>query len=328
MRLTFIVGTGRCGSTMLSRILSLHPGVLSVSEFFCTLAPGSAELPDGSIDGQRLWQILASPELSLDGIVRDGLATPELCYPYGRGRFDVDTGVPRISHMTLPMLADDPDALFDKLAAEVTTWPVRSTAAQILALFDYLAGLQDCSVAVERTAGSLLFAERLHRMFEHARFVHFYRYGPDCALSMSSHPGARPMALMEHAGLLGRSRPNSARRAAVSPELMDLLTPPVVMRRVMDYPAPPLAAFGRLWSRLIITGLASLRRLPDEIWMSMKYEDLVSDPQHELTRLAEFIGGEPLPEWLAASAKMVDASRAGRAAKLDPASYESLLAAC
>jgi hypothetical protein len=205
---------------------------------------------------------------------------------------------------------------------------VRSTADQILALFDYLAGLHGRGVAVERTAGSLLFAERLYRMFEHARFVHFYRYGPDCALSMSTHPAARPMALMEQAGLLGRSRQGGAARTAAPPELMDLLTPPVVMRRVMAYPAPPLAVFGRLWSRMIIAGLAALHKLPSGSWMPMKYEDVLGDPRHELSRLAEFIGSEPSPAWLEASARMVDVRRRGRAAKLGPAAHESLLAAC
>jgi hypothetical protein len=37
MRLTFVVGTGRCGSTMLSAMLREHPDVLSMSEFFGTL---------------------------------------------------------------------------------------------------------------------------------------------------------------------------------------------------------------------------------------------------------------------------------------------------
>lgn len=328
MRLTFIVGTGRCGSTMLSRLLHLHPQVLSVSEFFCTLAPGSPELPVPSIDGRQLWNVLASPEPSLDAIVRCGLATQELCYPYGRGRFDVETGVPRISHMTLPALTDDPDALFDKLAAEVPAWPTRSTAGQIRALFDYLAGLMGRTVTVERTAASLFYAQRLHQMFPDARFVHFYRHGPDCALSMSTHPGVRAMALMEHAGLLGMGRRSGAARATPPAGLMDVLSPPLDMRRVMAYPAPPLEAFGRLWSRQIVAGVAALRKLPGETWIPMAYEDFLSDPQRELARLAEFAGAPPAPGWLAAASAMVDRRRNGKAAKLAPASYESLLAAC
>jgi hypothetical protein len=37
--LAIIIGTGRCGSTMLSHMLHLHPRVLSLSEFW-NLFPG------------------------------------------------------------------------------------------------------------------------------------------------------------------------------------------------------------------------------------------------------------------------------------------------
>jgi len=328
MRLTFVVGTGRCGSTMLSRLLSLHPDVLSVSEFFCTMPPGSASLPTGDIDGRRLWRLLSSPEPSLDGIVRDGLAGPELCYPYGRGRFDVATGVPRISHMTLPTLSDDPDALFDKLAAEVPAWPVRPAARQLVALFEYLAQLLGRGVIVERTAGSLLFVPQLRRMFDDARFVHFYRNGPDCALSMSTHAGVRPMALMEQAGLLRHGRQGRAAWAAAPPDLVELLAPPMVMRQVMNYPAPPLPVFGRLWSRMVISGLATLAGLPAGTCAFMSYEDVLRDPGRELTRLARFAGAEPRPDWLAASARWVDGGRSGRASQLGRADLDALRAAC
>lgn len=34
---TFVVGTGRCGSTMLSNMLRQHPRVLSLSEFYASV---------------------------------------------------------------------------------------------------------------------------------------------------------------------------------------------------------------------------------------------------------------------------------------------------
>ena len=48
MQLTFVVGTGRCGSTLLSRLLRGHPDVLSMSEFFSTLRIAAALLLAGS----------------------------------------------------------------------------------------------------------------------------------------------------------------------------------------------------------------------------------------------------------------------------------------
>jgi hypothetical protein len=36
---TFVVSTGRCGSTMLTNMLRLNPDILSLSEFFSLLLP-------------------------------------------------------------------------------------------------------------------------------------------------------------------------------------------------------------------------------------------------------------------------------------------------
>jgi hypothetical protein len=44
---------------------------------------------------------------------------------------------------------------------------------------------------VERSASSLHLIPLLHAQFPAARFVHLYRDGPDCALSMSRHPAFR-----------------------------------------------------------------------------------------------------------------------------------------
>lgn len=55
----FIVSTGRSGSTMLSRLLSLHPDVLSLSELFNALHPlGFQQDP---VDGPNLWVMLSEP---------------------------------------------------------------------------------------------------------------------------------------------------------------------------------------------------------------------------------------------------------------------------
>jgi hypothetical protein len=73
VRLTFVVGTGRCGSPLLSAILREHPDVLSVSEFFGTVraAARGALFPAG-LDGRERWRLLASPFPMLDEMVASG----------------------------------------------------------------------------------------------------------------------------------------------------------------------------------------------------------------------------------------------------------------
>src|SRR4029077_2615778 len=77
--LTFVVGTGRCGSTLLSRVLREHPDVLCMSDFFGILrlagASGRSGFPVGDLTGAELWDLLARPFPMLDAMVADGLPT-------------------------------------------------------------------------------------------------------------------------------------------------------------------------------------------------------------------------------------------------------------
>ncbi len=147
MELTFVAGTGRRGSTLLSRIMARHPDVLSLSEFFGILrlagATGRAKIPAGDMTGADLWELLSRPFPLLDAMVTAGLRTAEMIYPFGRGRFDPATGIPLISHFTLPMLTKEPDELFGALAAEVPRWPRRPAAGQYEALFARLTGVAE-----------------------------------------------------------------------------------------------------------------------------------------------------------------------------------------
>jgi cytochrome P450 len=329
---TFIVGPGRCGSAMLSRILGDHPEVLSLSELIGpTLAsPGNTNIISG-MGGREVWQVLSSPDPFMDSALRAGLPIPEITYPCGSGRFGPATGIPRICLAALPGLTDDPDALYDRLAAEVPTWPRRDAADHYHALFGCLAPVPGRRVVVERSAGSLLHVQILHDVFPRARFVHIYRDGPDCALSMSRHTGFRRIGLLRAAALaagLSWPSPWEAVMASLPGQFTGLLTPPFDPWRYMAYPIP-LTWFGDYWSHTTTEGIAALRKLPGDSWMSVKYEDLLSEPEAELTRLAGFLAVSPSPEWLAAARRLILPRRAGTArAYLDPDSLRDLRLAC
>jgi hypothetical protein len=65
-------------------------------------------------------------------------------YPYDRGRYRPESGIPVICHSTLSPLSDDPDGLLDLPAAELPGWPRHSAAGQYRALFAFLAGRPRC----------------------------------------------------------------------------------------------------------------------------------------------------------------------------------------
>jgi hypothetical protein len=330
--LTFVVSTGRAGSTLLSRILHEHPDVLSVSEFFAALMGVLRRLPypGHEMDGEELWRIVAKQDHIADALVENGMQSPEMFYPYGRGRFTPQTGIPIICHSTLSLLSDDPDALFDRLAAEVPGWPRRPAADQYRALFAHLAAMLGRSVVVERSGGSLVELEIIRREFPEARLVHMYRDGPDCALSMSRFPmfqiGIVLYRAAREAGLGGLEKWDEI--MAVLPErYAGLLTPPYDFSRLAEFEFDP-PFFGGMWSEMMKYGVKILSGVPTGRWDTLCYADLLRDPAAELTRLAAFIGVQARPEWLAAASRLIDPSQQGKAATLGPQALAALRKAC
>jgi hypothetical protein len=322
---------------MLSRLLREHPDVLSVSEFFSTLriaaATGRASFPAGDMDGARLWRLLATPFPMLDAMISGGLRSSEMLYPE-TGRFRPDTGIPLVSHYVLPMLGADPDRLFDQLADEVPRWPRRPAAAQYQNLFGYLARTLGRPVVVERSASSLHLIPLLHAQFPEARFVHLYRDGPDCALSMSRHPAFRREILAIGAVRATRSKlPAGSTLEQVNDALPErfrgLICPPYDARKLREFPIP-VEVFGRdRWSPMICAGVTALAQVPEKARISLRYEDLLADPEDSLARLAEFIGITAPPGWLDLARRTVDPTRTGNAVtELDPGALTRLRAAC
>jgi hypothetical protein len=332
VKLTFVVSSGRAGSTLVSHLLHLHPDVLSVSEFY-TCLKGSlhrSPYPGQDMDGAQLWRILTETDIISDAVIRHGLNGPEMLYPYGRGRFTPATGIPPMCHSTLPMLTDDPDALYDRLEAEVPTWPTRPAADQYRAFFACLAEMLGRRVVVERSGGTLFAMPVLRREFPEAKFVHIFRDGPDCVLSLSRltmfRIGAAVYQAAEEAGLPGGA--NWKRIQAALPErFTGVLSPPYDLSRLGEFERD-LAFYGDWWSTMIITAVAQLRTLPDDMWDTLAYADLMSDPRAALTRLASFIGVDATPQWLDAASDRIEPGRAGKSQALDPGVLAALREAC
>ncbi|MFJ8434152.1 sulfotransferase [Kitasatospora sp. NPDC094019] len=308
MSITFVVGTGRCGSTLLSRALQAHPDVLSMNEFFTSVAcRGTLGFGDREVDGREFWSILGGPVRPLDAIAASAHPMPELLYPYASGRFRPGTGVPTVSHMTLPALTDTPDALHDELADAVPAWPVRTLPDQYRALFADLQRRWNTQVVVERSGASLAFLPTLRAMFPEARFVHLSRSGPDVALSMSRHIGFRTLLLRTEAmTLLGLTSPFELgpEHIPLLPDHLAHLAGDVDCDLVMRAPIP-LAAFGAFWSHLVVQGVAELAQLPADRRMALSYEEILDDPEHHFARLAAFAGADPHPAWLRGAAASV-----------------------
>ena len=110
---SFVLSSGRSGSTMLSDILASHPEIASLSEFFTFL--GTRSLLPGRVSGARYWQRLSRQTPLYRQLFTAETAPREFLYPGTGGRFP-EKNVPPILATTLPHLTDLPDALLGAAA--------------------------------------------------------------------------------------------------------------------------------------------------------------------------------------------------------------------
>lgn len=293
----FIVGTGRCGSTMLSTFLRQHPDVLSVSEFFTCLTDLGGRIaecfPETPLDGATFWRLLAAPPPKLSAMMRHGVTMDEVLYRASRTTgVASDAGVPSILQTTLPHLSDEPEQLFRAIEAFVTHRPMALIGGHYQALFEWLAVREGKSFWVERSGGSLRLIARLMRWFPDAKFVHIVRDGRDCAISMSRHYGFRmalvSMALTEILGCDPYESLDRTWEGDIPEELIDFLPErfdPLAFERYQT----PIPLCGHYWTGEIIAGLRELGELGGGRLLTLRYEDFLQQPERAFESFAGFL---------------------------------------
>ena len=289
----FVLSTGRCGSTMISDILNLHPRVLSLSEFFSFT--GMASFNKDRRSGEWMWELFSEQQARTRLMLKEDFE--EILYPFDRpdARF-TRRDVPPIMCTTLPHLTEEHEALYDELEPVVKNLPSQRTSNQYRDLFDWMCRRFDRAVWAERSGGSLLSASLLLQHFPEARVVHVYRDGRDVALSMSRHYLFRMIA----ASLMALRRDpvdvmSLLPHEKVWKQFMMLSTPAVSngsLNRPLPYQKLELQHFGSFWSRMIEHGNRVFSALPPDRLLSVRFEDLQEDPEGQIRRLIRFISPE------------------------------------
>jgi putative sulfotransferase len=315
---TFIVGTGRCGSTMLSNMLREHPKVLSLSEFYALVtdqgwsviadwlnAPESGGVVEPftpkPMDGRQFWAIVAAINPMSTFGLRHGVPCAELLYPYDdqRALFSSETGIPAILLTTLPHLTDRHDDLFEVLRNEVTTWPTATISSHYRHLFGWLAKHFGKTLWIERSGGGLGMASRLMAMFPDAKFIHIVRDGRDAAISMQEHLGFRQILLMGSISeALGVDPLRSGDRTHVDrvPAELQIFLPERFDAGAFRAHRLPLPFCGENWTQQVGQGLQALKALPPDRLLTLRYEDFFVDPKQQIDQLAAFLGDEFVDE--------------------------------
>jgi hypothetical protein len=330
-----VVGTGRCGSTLVSAMMRAHPEVLSLSELFSFVTDLGSLIPRAfapeAVTGAEFWRVMATCYPRENLLLRHGLRMEEVTYPFGRGRHRPADGVPALLLTTLPHLDDDPDALFDELAAVMCARGPAPMAEHYRGMFTHLMRRYGRRTWVERSGGTLRIVQRLVTAFPEARFVHLVRDGRDTAISMSRHIGFR-MALVgfQLLELLGVDPWESDDRGEaddLDDDLAALLPERFTAEAFNRYDISP-SLCGHYWSGEIRRGLEVLGALPPGRVLTLRYEDLLTDPQTSVTRLGEALGlGALDPQWLQAAVGMVGRGRSAWRS-LAPADRRELEHAC
>jgi hypothetical protein len=304
----FVVSSGRCGSTLVSNMLNLNPSILSLSELLIVLTPGVFAGAPHPIYGAQFWALLSTPRKRMTFMLRNGIVFDEILYRPGPGRrFTAETGVPPILLTALPHLTSEPEALFDEIREFVLAQGAYPIGQHYLRLFDWLRERFGRKLWVERSGSLLVHLNELIENFPGAHFVHLYRDGRECAISMGRHSAFRLSAIT---GELDRSigvdpfNTDEPPPVEAPPELRNLM-PESFDRGAFWSHHIPVELFGQGWALEEMQGLQLLASLAPGRVLHLRYENLVANPKGELANLMRFLGLEADDDYLERAAALV-----------------------
>ncbi len=273
----FVVGTGRCGSTLLTTMLDTHRDVVGLNEVFTGLDWGRRFTTD-PVDGAFVAEVLGTPNHVIDLVLGKGYDAEEVTYPFRpTDRYRRGDPIPWILTSTLGHLSDDPDSLWDDLSDWMSRRGTSRIGDHYRALFSELGRRQAASCWVERSGSSVDYLDGLLATFDQPKIVHLIRDGAEVALSMRGHPFYR-LAVQLVYGVM----PDG-----VDPDDEDAVIDGWLTGQ------PPVELFGRYWSDQLEHGAAALASLDDQHLLTLRFEEMVADPIPAMIELAAFF---ELPE--------------------------------
>ena len=290
----FIVGTGRCGSTMISEMVRRHPNLLSVSEFFSSLSTGAFLQLERRQNGAALYQRLSKTGPAVRRLFESGAMFDEFLYQCGPSmRFQKPQHVPPLLCIALPHLSADPDKLWDELSAVIRIRGKATLIEHYHFLFEWLTGRFSKDTWLERSGNSLLLIPALLRIWPSARFVHICRDGRDTAISMHKHPlfrvGARTYEVLKRLKLDPFHPFNVVGTSPWIPyfALVNSWVVPLSSYRKSGVTLPVV---GEYWSGMIERGVGYLNQLGQDRVLSIRFEDIAANPEEQVSRFIRFVG--------------------------------------
>jgi hypothetical protein len=255
---TFVLTSGRSGSTFLARLLNEHPDLVVISDVIEPAIEDPYFDRRSELDGPAFWDLLTRPALPERIAHWRRCGGEELLYLP-----ESDGDVSLLMAYTLPFLTDDPWRLREELEAAVSTHPVQAAPDHLSSVAAYLRDRFSGRRWIERTGGSLPHAASIIEAWPDAKYVMLLRDPVETAISMQTGSFFRLCLAIEDG----------------SPA--DWLDP-----RFAD-----AAALASMIERWTIGGATAIETVPAERVLVLTYERLVTEPVAALTSLVHFVLG-------------------------------------
>ena len=312
----FIVGTGRCGSTLLSRMLAENPATLSIFEYFNGLDV-FRRFQSEPMTGAEFAELIGAEQPVVTAVLRRGYEVAEITYPFGGvGRYAPDEALPWVLVSMLPRLSDDPDRLYDEVMAFCGTLPSQPPVRHHRALFAWLCAHLGRDLWIERAGSSVDYLPALSDSFPQARFLHIHRDGYEAALSMREHHAYRlPIAIL-YGAAEGTGPSMSEIDFDASPKPSDAISQILAGQ-------PSVTYYGRYWSDQVVNGFRAVRNLEADRYREVRFEDLIAQPGEVVADICEFFELE-VGDWIERAVGLVHGIPPSRFPDL-PACEQALL---
>jgi hypothetical protein len=252
MRAVFILGTGRCGSTLVQELLARHPDVGFVSNVDTYLAPLDLK---GSLNP---WLYARVPDVIAR---RDRAYLRHMRFTFGeRLHFGPSEGYRLIRRRISPIVSEP---FRDLLEDDASPW----LAERFRSFFEERARAQGASVFMHKFTGWPR-ARFIHAVMPDASFVHVVRDGRSVASSIVQRPWWRG-----HLGVPGWGF------GPLTPGLED----------EWDRTGRSIIGLAGLeWRVLMDTFDEARAKIAPERWLEVRYEDLVEAPRSSWESILAF----------------------------------------
>jgi hypothetical protein len=306
----FVIGTGRCGSTLLSSLLAYHPEALVLSEFFGGLDLVNSFRP-GLATGDELASILLQDhEVSNLNRLRRRVDKEVLI---NLNRYS-SVRLPAIMLVCLPALSEDPESLLREIIGWARARKSASLGEHYGALFDWLTQLFKKEFWIERSGGSGEFFPGLRQSFPEARYLHIHRDGAEAAMSM-----ANQHHFQTHVSFFFDPPTNEEVERAIRGAEPD--GEGLIARRAKALRPP--RDFGLFWAISVSLILSQVQHLRRDQYREFRFEDLHADPDAFLRQVCDYFEISA-GDWITQAVASIRPERHQRSATLDAQSADEL----